>query len=59
MKIYVVRHGQTEWNVQKRVMGRHDVSLNDEGLKDAYNARLNLLDKDLDLIIASPLKRTR
>jgi probable phosphoglycerate mutase len=29
--IYYVRHGLTDWNVQQRLQGRHDVALNREG----------------------------
>ena len=46
--IYVTRHGQTDWNTQKRVMGRCDESLNN-----------NLLNTDIDLIICSPLLRAK
>ena len=33
--IIFVRHGQTEWNVQKRMQGREDIPLNEQGLKEA------------------------
>jgi broad specificity phosphatase PhoE len=29
--IYYVRHGLTDWNVQQRLQGRHDVTLNGQG----------------------------
>lgn len=29
--IYVTRHGQTNWNLEKKVMGRCDEPLNDKG----------------------------
>ena len=59
MNIYVTRHGQTNWNVEKKVMGRCDEPLNEVGLKQAEETRKNLLDKDIDLIISSPLKRAK
>ena len=31
MKVYVARHGQTEWNAQNRICGRTDVELTEEG----------------------------
>jgi broad specificity phosphatase PhoE len=33
--IYYVRHGLTDWNVQQRLQGRHDVPLNSEGRTQA------------------------
>ena len=33
--IYYVRHGLTDWNVQQRLQGRHDVPLNTEGCAQA------------------------
>ncbi|MBR4618942.1 MAG: histidine phosphatase family protein [Bacilli bacterium] len=57
--IYITRHGQTDWNVQKKVMGRCDEPLNETGLKQAEETKKNLLDTDIDLIICSPLKRAK
>lgn len=34
--IYIVRHGQTEYNVIGRYGGRIDVPLNEKGIKQAY-----------------------
>ena len=28
MKLYMIRHGQTEWNKEKRLQGRVDITLN-------------------------------
>lgn len=59
MKIYVLRHGQTNWNVNKRIQGKQDIELNEIGIKQAYEAKekFNLL--NIDLIMCSPLKRTK
>lgn len=35
MKFYFVRHGETDWNVQKRIQGTTDVPLNETGLQQA------------------------
>ena len=59
MKILITRHGQTNWNVQKKVMGRCDEPLNEKGLEQAEETRNELLDKSIDLIICSPLKRAK
>lgn len=57
--IYMTRHGQTDWNVQKKVMGRCDEPLNTLGKKQALETKNNLFDTDIDLIICSPLLRAR
>ena len=57
--IYVTRHGQTDWNVQKRVMGRCDEPLNNNGINQAIETKNNLLNKDIDMIICSPLLRAK
>ncbi len=57
--IYVTRHGQTDWNTQKRVMGRCDESLNNNGINQAIETKNNLLNTDIDLIICSPLLRAK
>ena len=59
MEILITRHGQTNWNVLKKVMGRCDEPLNKTGLKQAEETRNNLLDTDIDLIISSPLMRAK
>ena len=33
MKIYLVRHGQTDWNYQKKIQGQQDVDINEQGRK--------------------------
>lgn len=42
--IYITRHGQTNWNVLKKVMGRCDEELNEKGLSQAEETRNNLID---------------
>lgn len=58
MHIYITRHGETDWNVQRRVQGRTDIELNEKGKEQARIAKKELENEKIDLIICSPLKRT-
>lgn len=55
--IYVVRHGQTDWNVQEIIQGTKDIPLNDTGRKQAHEVSETLKNVKFDKIISSPLKR--
>lgn len=35
MTFYLVRHGETDWNVQKKIQGTTDIPLNENGLRQA------------------------
>lgn len=54
-----VRHGQTEWNNQKRIQGRVNNPLNDNGKNQAKDLGNYLKENnsDWDLIVSSPLSR--
>lgn len=58
-KLYLLRHGQTEFNVKKLVQGRCDSPLTDLGRKQAGMAAAWLKDHDVvpDKIVSSPLGR--
>lgn len=58
MKIYVVRHGQTQWNVQNKVCGMTDVCLTETGKKQAEALADVVENYTVDVILVSPLKRT-
>jgi probable phosphoglycerate mutase len=57
--IYMVRHGQTVWNVDKRFRGTVDVPLNETGRRDAQRAAAHLADAGLEAVYTSPLSRAR
>jgi broad specificity phosphatase PhoE len=57
MRIYLVRHGETEWNRIRRFQGRSDLSLNQEGKKQVRALALALKNKPLVAIYTSPLIR--
>lgn len=57
MKLYIIRHGTTKWNVERRLQGRKDSELTEEGIKRAIMLRDRLQDVDFDMIYSSPLNR--
>ena len=59
MNLYVVRHGQTPWNVEKKMQGSADIPLNEKGIEQAYETKNNLKGKKIDFIISSPLIRAK
>ena len=59
MKIYCIRHGQTDWNVLGKIQGITDIELNEIGKNEAKRARAEVESLNLDLIICSPLIRAK
>lgn len=57
MRIYLVRHGETDWNSIRKLQGQTDIPLNDFGKELAELTRDGLSDVDFDFIYASPLVR--
>lgn len=58
MKIYFVRHGQTDWNLAERMQGGcADNDLNENGKEQAKQVQKQLKDIKYDMIIRSPMKR--
>ena len=57
--IYVTRHGETDYNVQKRYTGSTDIPLNANGLYQAEELANNLTSIDFDIIVSSPLLRAK
>lgn len=57
LEIILVRHGETEWNVQEIFRGRIDVELNDTGLRQAELLAEYLSGVKIDAVYSSPLKR--
>ena len=55
--IYIVRHGQTDYNINGRYGGRLDIPLNDKVIEEAYELKEKLKDIDFDIVYSSPLKR--
>ena len=57
MKIYLIRHGQTDWNLEGKIQGRHDVSLNETGSKQAELLAMGMDTRPVAQIFSSRQKR--
>jgi broad specificity phosphatase PhoE len=57
--LYFVRHGQTEWNAIARMQGQWNSDLNETGRNQAEVNGDLLSNHNIDILIASPLDRTR
>lgn len=57
--LYLIRHGETEYNRKKLYYGATDCPLNDQGRSDAKHLGVTFAAIPLDLVIASPMQRTR
>ena len=58
-KIYLCRHGATEWTESKRHTGRTDIALTKKGEHEARQLGSFLRGIDFDHVLCSPLKRVR
>lgn len=57
MELYIVRHGETLWNREKRLQGREDIELSKKGREVARLTGEALMNTRIDKIFSSPLKR--
>lgn len=57
--LYVVRHGETDWNAKGLIQGHTDVPLNEEGKKQALDLARELKEIGFRAIFASDLKRAQ
>lgn len=56
-RLYLVRHGETDWNAARRIQGSTDIPLNDRGRSQAAAASELLARRRFDAVVASPLSR--
>jgi broad specificity phosphatase PhoE len=57
-KVYLVRHGQTAWNLEEVFRGRMDIPLDDTGKQEVHLAGEALKDQTIHAIYSSPLSRS-
>jgi len=55
MKIYLTRHGETEWNLEGRLQGSLDAKLTQKGIEEATMLGESLKGVEFDMIFSSPL----
>ncbi len=58
-RLYLVRHGETEWNAQGRIQGHTDVELSDRGRQQARAVAHRLSGVTFDAVYSSDLSRSR
>ena len=65
MRIFLARHGETDWNVERRIQGTTDIPLNENGMRQAHSLG-SYLDRlfhaeggSLSYIFTSPLIRAK
>ena len=58
MRILLIRHGQTAWNVESRAQGHTDIELNAVGERQAELLGLGLREYKIDRIMSSDLRRS-
>ena len=59
MRLIVVRHGETLYNMQDRLTGQSDIPLSPLGERQVISIGAYLANKNLDCIVSSDLQRTR
>lgn len=58
-KLFIVRHGKTDWNEKHILQGSNDIPLNQDGIKEAKELASKLDLSKIDICISSPLIRAR
>src|SRR5690554_4521335 len=57
MKIYLTRHGQTEWNVIGKLQGWGNSNLTEKGIENAKRLSQRLKEVNFDYVYSSPQQR--
>lgn len=58
VEVFLVRHGETDWNVKQLIQGKTDIPLNDEGRRQAHTLAKQVKRLTLSACYSSDLQRT-
>lgn len=58
-RLHVIRHGRTDWNQERRIVGHADIPLSREGMEQARVLARTLETEALDRVVSSDLLRCR
>jgi probable phosphoglycerate mutase len=59
LQVYLVRHGETQWNAERRIQGQSDSALTEQGERQAYQVGERVKTLGITHVITSDLGRTR
>ncbi len=58
-QLYLVRHGETDWNAERRVQGQKESKLSERGVAQAMERSKRIVELDFDAVYCSSSQRTR
>lgn len=56
---YIIRHGETDWNKEHKVMGQTNIQLNENGVLQVKTVADKIQTLAIDIIVTSPLQRAK
>jgi probable phosphoglycerate mutase len=59
MELIIFRHGETDWNKEKKLQGHINIPLNDHGVSQAQELAKRVQDKGIEIIYSSDLSRAK
>ncbi|WP_101913260.1 histidine phosphatase family protein [Megasphaera vaginalis (ex Bordigoni et al. 2020)] len=58
VRIILIRHGETQWNIEGRYQGQEDTALSEKGVQQGHLVAEGLRQVPIDVCISSPLRRS-